>query len=78
MLEPEYDVAAKALIYDGVKIPLGKVDATAEEALRKEYDVSGYPMLYLMRGDEKWLYDGERSKAGRLGGTWNEMWLYAA
>ena len=21
---------------------------------------------------------GERSKAGRLGGTWNEMWLYAA
>jgi protein disulfide-isomerase/protein disulfide-isomerase A1 len=59
-LEPEYNKAADMLEEAGVKIPLGKVDATVESALAQQFGVQGYPTLKYFVGGEPSEYDGGR------------------
>jgi protein disulfide-isomerase/protein disulfide-isomerase A1 len=63
-LEPEFDAAAKTMNDDGVKIPLGKVDATVETKLAGKFEVNGYPTLKYFVGGKPTDYDGPREAKG--------------
>ncbi|KAK8746821.1 hypothetical protein OTU49_016835 [Cherax quadricarinatus] len=59
-LAPEYAAAAKELKEDGIR--LGKVDATKEQELAKEFLVSGYPTIKLFKnGQPVEDYSGART-----------------
>lgn len=45
-------------------IPLAKVDATVETDLAQQYDVTGYPTLFVFRKGVKYEYTGGREKQG--------------
>lgn len=50
-LAPEYSRAAKTLKGDELKVPLAKVDSTAEIELAAKYNIQGYPTLkYFVQG----------------------------
>lgn len=63
-LEPEYDKAAADLHADGVKIPLGKVDATVETKVAGKFEIQGYPTLKYFVGGSPTEYDGPREAKG--------------
>lgn len=52
------------LVKDTMKV--AKVDATAEKALAKEFDVHGFPRLLVHRGGQFSEYRGERTRSGLL------------
>ena len=64
-LAPEYMKAAADLKPEG--IPLAKVDATAETALAQQYNVTGYPTLFVFRKGIKYEYNGGRERLGEGG-----------
>lgn len=52
-------------------IPLAKVDATVETDLAQQYNVTGYPTLFVFRKGVKYEYTGGREKQGeRRKGGW--------
>ena len=66
-LEPEYKKAAADL--QSSDIPLAKVDATAEPELAKQFEVEGYPMLFMFREGVKYPYGGPRERQGTGNGS---------
>lgn len=61
-LAPEYSKAARDLQKHGIF--LAKVDATEEDELAKQFGVSGYPTLKLMRYGNVYEYTGPRERYG--------------
>uniref|UniRef100_A0AC35FXX6 Protein disulfide-isomerase n=1 Tax=Panagrolaimus sp. PS1159 TaxID=55785 RepID=A0AC35FXX6_9BILA len=61
-LAPEFEKAAQKLKEH--KIPLAKVDATAEKRLGDQFGVSGYPTLKILRNGRRFDYDGPRDAEG--------------
>ncbi|KAL4003030.1 protein disulfide isomerase family protein [Acanthocheilonema viteae] len=61
-LAPEYEKAAKKLKDAGIM--LAEVDSTVEKSLSAEYDVNGYPTLYVFRNGKKFDYKGPRDAEG--------------
>jgi len=61
-LAPAFSAAATRLKEKGVF--LGKVDATVEEALAKEYDIRGYPSLKFFKKGKAYEYEGPRDEEG--------------
>lgn len=59
---PEFEQAADALEEEGLKSKLANVDATVEEALAKDFDVTGYPTLKFFVDGEAKDYEGGRVK----------------
>lgn len=62
--------AAKQLAKEDPPIHLAAVDATEAPDLAKQFDVTGYPTLKLMRKGKALKYDGPRDAEGewlRLG-----------
>lgn len=65
-LAPEFEKAAKALAAKESDVFLGKVDATVEEELAKEYHIDGYPTLkWFTKGLAK-EYEGPHDANGIL------------
>merc|ERR1719265_977046 len=62
-LEPEYTKAAAQLKADGSTTVLAKVDATAETAVAKRFEVRGFPTMKYFTGGEASEYGGGRSEA---------------
>jgi len=63
-LKPEYEKAAKKLAAHDPPIPLAIVDATKASEVAKEYDVSGYPTLFIFRKGQKFEYNGGKDENG--------------
>ena len=63
-LEPELEIAARRLIVNNPVIHVAKVDATQEPDLAKEYGVSGYPTIKLLRKGKRFEYNGPREADG--------------
>uniref|UniRef100_A0A1I7V8Z9 Protein disulfide-isomerase n=1 Tax=Loa loa TaxID=7209 RepID=A0A1I7V8Z9_LOALO len=61
-LAPEYEKAAKKL--KGTDIMLAEVDSTTEKNLSAEFDITGYPTLYIFRNGKKFDYKGPRDAEG--------------
>jgi thioredoxin-like negative regulator of GroEL len=63
MLAPVYAAAAKEL--KARNLTLGKVDATVEGSLAKEYMITGFPTVILFhKGEKVEEYNGDRSTDG--------------
>ena len=62
-LAPDYSKAAKDLKDHG--IALAKVDATQETDLAKQFEVTGYPTLKVMRSGKDYEYTGPRERYGK-------------
>ncbi len=63
-MAPEFEKAAQRLKKHIPPIPLGKVDATVEKDLAKDYGVSGYPTLKILRKGRRFDYNGPREADG--------------
>ncbi|CDW55682.1 protein disulfide isomerase A4 [Trichuris trichiura] len=63
-LAPEYEKAAKSLSKRQPAIPLAKVDATKENQLATDHQVSGYPTLKVFRFGRAYEYRGGRNSDG--------------
>ena len=63
-LAPEYSKAANILKETGSNIILAKVDATVENDLAKQYDVTGYPTMKIFRRGRAAEYKGPRTMRG--------------
>jgi len=63
-LTPELENAARRLKARPDPIYIGKVDATVEKDLAKEYGVSGYPTMKLIRRGKRFDYNGPRQADG--------------
>ncbi|KAL5007449.1 hypothetical protein ScPMuIL_016255 [Solemya velum] len=63
-LAPEFEKAAQRLKNLDPPIPLAKVDATQENQLAKEFDVTGYPTLLVFRFGRPSEYKGPRESDG--------------
>uniref|UniRef100_A0A8R1Y528 Protein disulfide-isomerase n=1 Tax=Onchocerca volvulus TaxID=6282 RepID=A0A8R1Y528_ONCVO len=61
-LAPEYEKAAKKLKDKGIM--LAEVDSTVEQSLSAEFNVTGYPQLYIFRNSKKFDYKGPRDAEG--------------
>merc|ERR1711868_46351 len=59
-LEPEWESAATVLKKEG--IVLAKVDATENQELAQEYEVTGYPTIKMFRKGNAFDYNGGRDK----------------
>jgi protein disulfide-isomerase A1 len=59
-LAPEYAAAATELKEENVA--LAKIDASEENELSQEYDVQGFPTVYLFVDGEHMPYNGQRTK----------------
>lgn len=71
-MAPDFESAARKLKKlapsESTGARLAKVDATAEEALAKKHDVSGYPTLLVFQGGALFgKYEGGRDKADFVG-----------
>lgn len=55
-MDPEWEAAATVLKAEG--IVLAKVDATENQELAKEYDVTGYPTIKMFRKGNSFDYNG--------------------
>ena len=60
-LEPTYFSAASLMMNHEQPVPFGKLDGSTYEKISSEYNVTGFPTLYLFRNGKKLLYDGARS-----------------
>lgn len=63
-LTPEYEKAARRLKSHTPPVKLGKVDATVETELGKQFGVSGYPTLKILRKGKRFDYNGPREADG--------------
>jgi len=63
-IAPELEKAAKQLGERDEPILIGKVDATIEKELAEEFEVKGYPTMYVFRNGKKSEYKGPREAAG--------------
>ncbi|VDO24938.1 unnamed protein product [Onchocerca flexuosa] len=61
-LAPEYEKAAKILKDKGIM--LAEVDSTVEQSLSADFNVTGYPKLYIFRNSKKFDYKGPRDAEG--------------
>ena len=64
-IAPELEKAAKQLGEREEPILIGKVDATIEKELAEEFEVKGYPTMYVFRNGKKSEYKGPREAAGK-------------
>eukprot|EP01147_Barroeca_monosierra_P001726 gene1726-4846_t len=62
-LAPEYEKAARDLWNSSPRIPLAKVDATAETNLAQRFEISSYPTLNIFRKGKKYEYTGGRDRS---------------
>jgi protein disulfide-isomerase-like protein len=58
-LEPKFGAAARVLKN---KVTLGKVDATAEQALMARFPVKGYPTIFYIHNSDVYVFEGIRSE----------------
>ena len=63
-LAPQYEKAARTIYDMGSDIVLAKVDATVEQDLGTQYQVTGYPTLKLFRRGRVSEYNGPRDSNG--------------
>uniref|UniRef100_A0A0R3RTG1 protein disulfide-isomerase n=1 Tax=Elaeophora elaphi TaxID=1147741 RepID=A0A0R3RTG1_9BILA len=63
-LAPEYEKAARKLKDAGIM--LAKVDSTIEKSLSAEFNVNGYPTLYIFRNGKKFDYNGPRDAEAEM------------
>ncbi|VDN81419.1 unnamed protein product [Brugia pahangi] len=61
-LAPEYEKAARKLKSAGIM--LAEVDSTVEKSLSAEFNITGYPTLYIFRNGKKFDYKGSRDTEG--------------
>lgn len=65
-LAPHFEKAAQKLAEDSAPIPLAKVDASVEMELSKQYEIRGYPTLYIFRKGRHYEYKGGRDSHGKI------------
>ena len=63
-IAPELEKAAKVLQALDKPILIGKVDATKEADLAKDYEVQGYPTMKVFRKGKPSEYKGPRNEPG--------------
>ena len=63
-LAPEYKVAARELLSHDPPILLAKVDATSNEELARQYEVTGYPTMKVFHDKVPYEYEGPRKADG--------------
>ena len=61
---PEYVAASRYAEENNLKVKFAKIDVSKSHNISLQYDIQGFPSIFLLIKDKRYFFEGERNKNG--------------